>query len=779
MSEIFSLRGSFHPHTHWNGMWSTRISGSAASSTGVIPEPNTAILEDPASSPSALSPLVDVTPSPEVVSALCIENQSNETSSNNPSVSQSALITTTTNTTSTTSITPAPKSSSSIIKKSLKRSSSHSTSTDALDRGFPFKYLRSFDDASTHPASFLGIPVVDEDISVLNPAAIDNTFTIFLPSKEEAVPPVPLVVAKLSEWRGTFTVGYHSATSSKTSRTVSDRFMLTLSPPEPETPFILSARGEGSAAVGMYKLTGTWNLETMVLDMEKVYTGVPKAKSPQRPRTIRAKQPPLLASVSLGAIGPNGALASGSSSAGEVAETGETSAQIAARRVSGRQRIRNKLLNDSLWEDENVAGDDVENDGSNEGALKKRQKTSEDGTVELAVGTSGIKTVGGGCVAQPSSSNILKKKSKSGPLGAWGTKRSLPVGFPGPAHRFYMMHGRDHMAQSGTQVFLAAHVIPASLEPPSLVEAASNPYSTATIGAAISTDRTPGSQQLSLASGCIYEGEMLSGRPHGFGTLVYSNGLMFEGSFLHGREHGWGVLSDPDDRTLYEGELIDGVFHGAGIYSFGNGDRYCGGWKHGLPHGRGVFTSNTGASYDGDFVDGQRHGAGIMTFCDGSVYNGYWRSNMKHGKGEISINTLGKNGDNDDDNQEASIEGVIEEDQMINENGVYIYKGNWVNDVMDGKGEIVYTDGSTFEGTIKDGKRDGRGTYTFSPGGEQFSGKFIADAIFAATSSDPLTGTVFMKNTALIASGEIMIPISASDLKGLGVRVGFGIKDDD
>ena len=161
-----------------------------------------------------------------------------------------------------------------------------------------------------------------------------------------------------------------------------------------------------------------------------------------------------------------------------------------------------------------------------------------------------------------------------------------------------------------------------------------------------------------------------------------------------------------------------------------------------------------------------------MTFFDGSVYNGYWRCNMKHGKGEISIlgKTLVEGGD---DNVDSVDDGSS--DSIFDESGVYIYKGNWVNDVMDGKGEIVYTDGSAYEGTIKDGVRDGRGTYTFSPGGEQFSGKFISDSIFAATSSDPLTGTVFMKSTALIESGEIMIPISASDLKGLDVRVGLEV----
>ena len=760
MVETFRLHGSFHPHTHWNGTWSSKITNDVDTLVDAIPESSeltTTSLEDTNSkSFVAETQILDDT---KTLSAS--ETQIDDTKTRSASetqilaatqsISQISQDTTSTTPTATLPVTNEESSTSlknrrstSFIKKNLKRSSSYTLSNTST-REYPFRYTRFLEDETKVSTSVVEI----KDISQLVPKQIlDETFTVFLPLLNDTMgDPIPLLVAKRSEWRGSFSVALNTASSCKISRTISDRFILTLSPPEQGFPYILKATGEGCAAVGMYTFSGTWNLETMMLDVEKVYTGAPKVKVPPRPRTFKAKQSLLTSATS-------GAVLTGVEGSNEIGV--ETSAQIAARRVSGRQRIPNKLLIDSTWDNEDSSKED-ENDITNEGG-KKRQKSLDETTLDTTTGMSSGKNI----TATTSSItvNSQKKRSRNGPVGAWGAKRSLPVGFPGPAHRFHMMHGRDHMAQPGTQVFLAAHVIPASLEPVS-IDPSSVPYSTASAGAAISTDRSPGAQQLSLASGCIYEGEMLSGRPHGFGALVYSNGLMYEGSFLQGREHGWGILSDPDDKTLYEGELVDGVFHGAGIYSYGNGDRYCGGWKNGLPHGRGVFTSFTGASYDGEFVDGQRHGLGIMTFSDGSIYNGYWRSNMKHGKGEITILTKSLFNEQDDHSN------------TIIDTGVYVYKGNWINDIMDGKGEIIYTDGSSFEGSIKDGKRDGRGTYTFSPGGEQFSGKFIADAIFAATSNDPLTGTVFMKNTSIISSDEIMIPIATGDLKGLEVRVGF------
>jgi len=747
MVETFRLLGSFHPHTHWNGTWSSKITNDVDKLVDAIPEfidSTTTSLEVinsksfVAETQIAETQILDDTKTLDVAATQILVATE--------SFSQISSTDTIPVTNEETSTSLKNRRSTSFIKKNLKRSSSHTLSNTST-RDYPFRYTRFLEDESTLSTSV----VENKDISQLGPKQIlDDTFTVVLPLLNDTMGDlIPLIVAKRSEWRGSFSVALNAASSCKISRTISDRFILTLCPPEKGFPYILKATGEGCAAVGMYTFSGTWNLETMMLDVEKVYTGAPKVKVPPRPRTFKAKQPLLTSATS-------GAVMMGVEGSNELGV--ETSAQIAARRVSGRQRIPNKLLLDSTWDNEDSSKED-ENDITNEG-LKKRQKSLDETTLDTTTGmSSGIKN---NITATTSSItvNSQKKRSRNGPVGAWGAKRSLPVGFPGPAHRFHMMHGRDHMAQPGTQVFLAAHVIPASLEPVS-IDPSSVPYSTASAGAAISTDRSPGAQQLSLASGCIYEGEMLSGRPHGFGALVYSNGLMYEGSFLQGREHGWGILSDPDDKTLYEGELVDGVFHGAGIYSYGNGDRYCGGWKNGLPHGRGVFTSFTGASYDGDFVDGQRHGLGIMTFSDGSIYNGYWRSNMKHGKGEITILTKSLFNEQDDHSN------------TIIDTGVYVYRGNWINDIMDGKGEIIYTDGSSFEGSIKDGKRDGRGTYTFSPGGEQFSGKFIADAIFAATSNDPLTGTVFMKNTSIISSDEIMIPIATGDLKGLEVRVGF------
>jgi hypothetical protein len=104
---------------------------------------------------------------------------------------------------------------------------------------------------------------------------------------------------------------------------------------------------------------------------------------------------------------------------------------------------------------------------------------------------------------------------------------------------------------------------------------------------------------------------------------------------------------------------------------------------------------------------------------------------------------------------------------------VHKFRGSFVNDVMDGKCEVVYADGSRFEGAFRDGRRDGRGTYTFSPGGETYQGKWQADAMVAAASIDPLSGSVFMARTAVISDDVVMIPISESDLKVSHLRAGF------
>lgn len=54
------------------------------------------------------------------------------------------------------------------------------------------------------------------------------------------------------------------------------------------------------------------------------------------------------------------------------------------------------------------------------------------------------------------------------------------------------------------------------------------------------------------------------------------------------------------------------------------------------------------------------------------------------------------------------------------------YEGFLKNGLKDGKGTVTHTDGSKFVGEFKDGKKNGNGTYTFKDG-SKFVGEFKDD----------------------------------------------------
>ena len=56
-----------------------------------------------------------------------------------------------------------------------------------------------------------------------------------------------------------------------------------------------------------------------------------------------------------------------------------------------------------------------------------------------------------------------------------------------------------------------------------------------------------------------YKGDVVIGRPHGVGTLVYPDG------------------------NKYVGEFMNGLFHGQGTETLSNGWKYVGEWREGKP----------------------------------------------------------------------------------------------------------------------------------------------------------------------------------------------------
>ena len=60
---------------------------------------------------------------------------------------------------------------------------------------------------------------------------------------------------------------------------------------------------------------------------------------------------------------------------------------------------------------------------------------------------------------------------------------------------------------------------------------------------------------------CSYRGEILNGKPHGAGRLVYKDGNIFEGTWVEGKLNGFGrVISWKG--FYHEGQFKDGIAHG-------------------------------------------------------------------------------------------------------------------------------------------------------------------------------------------------------------------------
>jgi len=107
-------------------------------------------------------------------------------------------------------------------------------------------------------------------------------------------------------------------------------------------------------------------------------------------------------------------------------------------------------------------------------------------------------------------------------------------------------------------------------------------------------------------NGDVYVGEVMSGEPHGQGTLTFTDGRM------------------------YVGQYKDGKMDGNGTYTWTNGSKYEGEWKEGKQDGQGTLTLSSGNKYEGEFKDGKPWN-GTLFVKNGNIFgkfvNGEWIKN--------------------------------------------------------------------------------------------------------------------------------------------------------
>jgi len=239
-------------------------------------------------------------------------------------------------------------------------------------------------------------------------------------------------------------------------------------------------------------------------------------------------------------------------------------------------------------------------------------------------------------------------------------------------------------------------------------------------------------------NGDRYEGQWTNGLRNGKGIMSYVNGTIYEEEWENGikrdiREVKAPVL--PRTETIifpdgmYIGELVNGKMHGKGSIIFSDGDKYVGEFKQDMIDGKGTYTRLNGDMYTGEWKDGLRNGQGIMTYANGTIYRGQW------------VNGIKVNNNLDIRGVQAP---VLPRTETITFSDGTIYRGELVNGKMHGTGTYTYANGSRYEGKWKDGKMHGTGTYTYRNGdrytGEWKDGKMHGTGTYTYANGDKYAG---------------------------------------
>lgn len=170
---------------------------------------------------------------------------------------------------------------------------------------------------------------------------------------------------------------------------------------------------------------------------------------------------------------------------------------------------------------------------------------------------------------------------------------------------------------------------------------------------------------------CFYEGNWLSGKPHGSGRLLYPDGKEYKGHFRNGVIEGFGDLLIPQEATTSI-SLINSVFFVNAKETPSNAkfDVYTGCWHNGRIDGLASIKWANGGAYEGYVKNGLRNGHGVQRCVYGGeqqIYVGGWSNGLRCGYGVASTN----------------------EER---------YLGMWADDMRQGNGCVVSIDGSFHEG---------------------------------------------------------------------------------
>lgn len=119
-----------------------------------------------------------------------------------------------------------------------------------------------------------------------------------------------------------------------------------------------------------------------------------------------------------------------------------------------------------------------------------------------------------------------------------------------------------------------------------------------------------------------YVGWLVGQKPHGHGTAI-TGVASFQGDFVDGIPDSPNMHAEYATGAVYDGAMVDGLPHGYGTMAHERGDVYTGLFRHG-DYWLGTVEYARGTAHFGFWRDGKLDGWGTETLTSGAVREGVW-----------------------------------------------------------------------------------------------------------------------------------------------------------
>jgi hypothetical protein len=225
----------------------------------------------------------------------------------------------------------------------------------------------------------------------------------------------------------------------------------------------------------------------------------------------------------------------------------------------------------------------------------------------------------------------------------------------------------------------------------------------------------------------------------GQGTYTTPDGVIFSGTFKDNAFQD-GVCTFKNNTGSYNLTYKSGTIDKASI-EYADGSTYVGTCDSKKLTGSGKMTFVSGDIFEGSFVDGCRKGKGVYTWSSGDKYDGEWASDQMTGTGTYTYSdgsyasgTFDKNTfvngsyhiENDFGNYSFTItDGQPTDVEMSLVSGT-TYSGTMSDGKLSGQAQIKYSNGDQYNGNVTDGQKSGQGTYKWTSGAS-YEGKWSED----------------------------------------------------